>query len=93
MAIFIVISIVIISALFSAENSLKDKDHPVITGILAAPFFLGIKYLIVWGIFALVNLFTPLAYTSIAILTFAVISGVISLFLKVIALYLEDKVN
>lgn len=59
MTIFIIISLVIIAALFSAKSSLKDNDHPTITGIITAPIFLEIKYLVTWGTFALVNLFTP----------------------------------
>lgn len=93
MTIFIIISLVIIAALFSAKSSLKDNDHPTITGIITAPIFLGIKYLVTWGTFALVNLFTPLAYTSTTILAFAVITGVINLFLEVVILYIEENVN
>lgn len=93
MTIFIIISLVIIAALFSAKNSLKDNDHPTITGIIAAPFFLGLKYLVTWGSFALVNLFVPLTYTPQVILAFAAITGIINLFLEVIIAYIEEKVN
>lgn len=93
MIISIIISLVIIAALFSAKNNLKDYNHPTITGIITAPIFLGLKYLVTWGSFALVNLFVPLAYTPQAILAFAAITGIIELFLEVVILYIEEKVN
>ena len=93
MTIFVTISLVIIAALFSAKGSLKGNDHPTATGILTAPIFLGVKYLVTWGSFALVNLFTPLAYTPQIIVAFAAITGIINLFVEVIALYIEEKVN
>lgn len=91
MIIFIIISLVIIAALFSAKSSLKDKDHPTIAGIITAPFFLGIRYLVTWGSFALVNLFVPIAYTPQAILVFAAVTGIINLFIEVIVAYIEEN--
>lgn len=93
MTIFIIISLVIIAALFSAKNSLKDNDHPTITGIIAAPFFLGLKYLVTWGAFALVGLFVPFTYTPQIIVAFAAITGIINLFAEVIILYIEERFN
>lgn len=93
MIISIIISLVIIAALFSAKNSLKDYDHPTVTGIITAPIFLGLKYLVTWGSFALVNLFVPLTYTPQIIFAFAAITGIINLFLEVIVTYIEERVN
>lgn len=93
MTISIIISLVIIAALFSAKNSLKDYNHPTITGIITAPIFLGLKYLVTWGSFALVNLFVPFAYTPQVILAFAAITGIIDLLFEVIATYIEKRVN
>lgn len=91
MTIFIIISLVIIAALFSAKNSLKGKDYPTIAGIITAPFFLGIRYFVTWGSFALVNLFVPIAYTPQAILAFAAVTGIINLFIEVIVAYIEEN--
>lgn len=93
MTMLIIFSLVIIAALFSAKGSLKGNDHPTITGIITAPIFLGIKYLVTWGSFALVNIFVPLAYTPQAILAFAAVTGIINLFLEVVILYIEENVN
>jgi hypothetical protein len=93
MTIFIIISLVIIAALFSAKGNLKGNDHTTATGIIAAPFFLGLKYLVTWGAFALVGLFVPFTYTPQIILAFAAITGIINLFAEVIILYIEEKVN